>query len=96
MIHELGKRIQKLRISRNLSQPQLAKMLEVTSASVSAYELGERTPSLKVLMKMANLFHVTTDYLLGMPSSEKANLDGLKPEDTAALLTLINSLKSKA
>ncbi|MDD3251257.1 MAG: helix-turn-helix transcriptional regulator [Lachnospiraceae bacterium] len=96
MIHNLGTRIQQLRTARNLSQPQLAKMLEVTSASVSAYELGERTPSLKVLMKLANLFHVSTDYLLGMPSSEKVNLDGLKPEDTAAILTLINSLKNKA
>lgn len=58
-------RLKELRESRNLTQSQLSEVLGIGRASVSNYELGTRTPDIDVLLKIADYFEVTTDYLTG-------------------------------
>lgn len=95
MIENLGTRIKDLRIKKGVSQKQLASALNLnTSTIVSAYEISDRTPSLKIIIKLAAYFNVTTDYLLGLSPQTPLNLDGLKSSDAEAIKTLINSLKS--
>lgn len=62
---EFGDRIRKLRRDRDITQNQLAKFLNVTSAAIGKYEkVPNAYPSIPILIKIADYFRVTTDYLL--------------------------------
>lgn len=58
-------RVKELRRARGLSQRDIGKMIGVTKVSVCGYENGTRTPSLESLELLADIFEVSTDYLLG-------------------------------
>lgn len=58
-------RIKFLRRQNRLSQADLADFLNVKPNTISRYESGAREPDIDVLLKLADYFHVTTDYLLG-------------------------------
>ena len=70
----LNERIRSLRVSHNLSQVELAKKLNVSKQSVSNWENDNILPSIEMLVEIAKLFSVSTDYLLG--------LDDLHTEET--------------
>ncbi|HHW45657.1 MAG TPA: helix-turn-helix transcriptional regulator [Clostridiales bacterium] len=61
----MGYRLKLLRESRNLTQAQLAKILNVSTSAVGMYEQGRRTPDRKMLLKYSKFFNVTTDYIIG-------------------------------
>ena len=58
-------RIKEVRKMNRMSQDQLAKILHVHQTAISQWEIGKTEPDINNLRTMANLFHVTTDYLLG-------------------------------
>lgn len=58
-------RLKKLRISKELTQKQLADILHMQNTAISKYELGERKPDQEILMQLANFFDVSVDFLLG-------------------------------
>lgn len=60
----LSKRIKLLRLNNELTQKELSDKLGLTPKMISFYELGDRVPPPDVLEKLADIFHVTTDYLL--------------------------------
>ena len=60
----LGVRMAMLRWERGLSQTQLAQRLHISASAVGMYEQGRRTPSLQLLVRLAQELGVTTDYLL--------------------------------
>ena len=60
----LSDRLSSLRRSRNLSQAQLAKKLNLSPSAVGMYEQGRRVPDLATLTAMARLFDVSLDYLV--------------------------------
>lgn len=88
MIIELGERLRNLRIEKHLRQDQVARLVNVEKSSISMYETGMRQPSYATLVRLADVFNVTTDYLLGRTSSIPIDLFGL----TAAEATMINQL----
>jgi len=61
----IDKRIKQLRIEHDLTQKDLAIALSLTPKMISFYELGQRTPPSDIILKLADIFDVTTDYLLG-------------------------------
>lgn len=61
----LSKRIKELRQKKDLTQRQLAKMANTTPTSVSAYEKGQKTPSIEVLCNIANALETSVDWLCG-------------------------------
>lgn len=68
---DLGNRIQKLRRGRGLSQETLAERLGVTRQAVSKWETGESLPDVVRLAQLADLFGVSTDYLIrGVPAED--------------------------
>ena len=78
-------RIKELREMKGLQQKQLAIDLGVTQPTVCDWENGNKTPSFKSAVKIADYFHVTTDYLLGRDEpvttadeENKTDLDGLE------------------
>lgn len=60
-----GQRIRLLRTRKNWKQENVAKAIGVTPEMVSVYELGKSDPKLNILVAFADLFEVSTDYLLG-------------------------------
>ena len=58
------KRIKDLREDLDLSQSEVAKALSCTQQAYSNYELGTRDIPTDILIKMADLFNTTTDYIL--------------------------------
>ncbi|WP_342538383.1 helix-turn-helix transcriptional regulator [Sporosarcina sp. FSL K6-1540] len=61
----LGNRIRNLRDSEDIQQVDFAKKIGVSNVVLSRYESGERKPDYETLIKIADYFDVTTDYLLG-------------------------------
>lgn len=61
----LGERIAKLRKQRNLSQYELAERLGFSRGKLANYEQGTRQPDYDTLLKIADYFNVSTDFLLG-------------------------------
>lgn len=67
---KFNERFKALRLSRDLSQSELAKNLRISKSSVNMYERGEREPGLETLEAIADLFNVDMDYLLGKSDVE--------------------------
>ena len=60
-----GQRIVELRKEQGLTQTEFAKTIGISRSALSLYEIEKREPDLKTLKKMASLFGVSVDYLLG-------------------------------
>jgi transcriptional regulator with XRE-family HTH domain len=61
----LKDRLKSLRAEKELSQRDLASLLELSPSTIAMYETGQREPDNETLIKIANFFQVSTDYLLG-------------------------------
>ena len=90
-----GKRLKELRKLNTLTQQQLADALGVTKATVSYYEKEERTPSPEMLVRIASVFHVSTDYLLGLLPESYIDTNGLTDDDINALRRLAGYMRQK-
>lgn len=78
--------IKKLREEKQMTQQEFSKLLGVSPSTVGMYEQGRRAPDKEILLKIAKIFNVTTDYLLG--NSEYPYAQGLIEE-------VLNNLKAK-
>lgn len=90
----IGDRIRELRQRANISQAELARRLSVTRTSVNAWESGLSAPTAVYLVELSKLFHVSTDYLLGLDTSQQISLEGLDQEETAFLYWLLRYFQS--
>lgn len=89
----LGRRIGELRSAFGWSQVDLAKKLSVTKQTVSNWENGNIQPSVEMLVRLAMVFRVTTDYLLGLEDIPRLDTEGLSLSATAHLALLIDDLR---
>lgn len=92
---DFGKKLKELRLQAGLTQKQLAERLGVTKSVVSFYELQERSPSPDVLIKLSGIFHVSTDYLLGLERKNVIDISDLTAEQTDVIESLIAVLRNK-
>ena len=92
---EFGQRLKELRKNAGLSQKQLGQLIGVTKSVISFYELQDRSPSPLVLVKLSGVFHVSTDYLLGLDRRETIDIAGLSEKDVAMLQALAKHLRGK-
>ena len=90
-----GKKLKNLRVSQNLTQQQLADRIGVAKSVVSYYESGDRYPSYDVLVKIARIFHTTTDYLLDVSKDCVIDVTGLSDADIAVVRAVTEALKNK-
>lgn len=90
-----GNVLKELRMNAGMTQTELAKRLGITKSVVSYYELQERTPSPDVLIRLAGIFRVTTDYLLGIDHKKMIDVSDLTDEDMKFLLITIETLRKK-
>lgn len=90
---EFGERLRKLRKERNLTQRGLASLIGVKNSVISFYEVGDRTPSLEVLIKLSKALHISTDVLLGLEKRETVDVSGLSENDRQYVQDLIDRLR---
>lgn len=88
-----GIRIRSLRQSKKWTQKELASRLGVTKSVISAYETDLRYPSYDILIRIASIFKVSTDYLLGIEKEHSFNTTGLSPENELLVRQLIDALR---
>lgn len=89
LIVDLGEKIKSLRKSKNMTQKDLADRIGVSKSIISSYESGIRYPSYDVLVKMARIFHVSTDYLLGIEKKRVLDASALTDDEIEAIKNLI-------
>ena len=67
-------RLKELRRSRRITQLKLAMDLNLTQNTVSRYETGEREPGIAELVRIADYFPISVDYLLERTDNPEMNL----------------------
>ena len=93
MQYGLNENIKRLRMQRGLNQVEFAKRMNVTKQCVSNWENDNVLPSFEMLIRIADFFSVTTDYLLGREMKSVIDTEGLTEEQVTHLQLLITDLK---
>lgn len=87
-------RLKSLRDKMGITQAELAKKLSLTRASVNAWEMGLSAPSTPFIVELSRLFHVTTDYLLGIDDTAVIRTDDLSDEEIAVLMNTVQCFRN--
>lgn len=88
-------RIRYLREQKGLSQAELAKQLGITRSSVNAWELGISVPSTQYVVELADIFKISTDYLLCVDTTSTLSVKGLTETDIQLVHSLVSHLRKK-
>ena len=73
--------------SKKMTQEEVAKLLNVTTQTYQNYELNKREPNIETLIKLANIFDTTIDYLIGREKKQ------LIDKNDKEILEYLNKLK---
>ena len=102
-------RIRDLREDKDMNQTQMAKILNMSQTGYSKYETGENDIPTTILIKLADFYHTSVDYLLGLDSAEQTEkaptpddaraeakmlLEGMDDEQYQAALQYLKFLQS--
>ncbi len=71
---DIGKKIRNLRLQKNIPQNDLAKILGVSKSTMSNYERNYSTPDPDLIVKLADYFNVSIDYLFDYDISHRLEL----------------------
>ena len=88
-------RIKELRLSLGINQVQFAKKLNVTKQCVSNWENANLQPSIDMLIRIAQTFSVSADYLLGLNGKPTLDAEGLTNEQILHLRAIIDDIRKK-
>lgn len=95
MVARFSTRLRNLRLNRGLRQEQVAKLIGVKKSAISTYENDIRQPSFEILVRIANLYQVSTDYLLGQTNSRSVDLSGLSEQEADFICEFVKMLTRK-
>ena len=90
----LSERIRSLRLANSLSQVELADKLGVTKQSVSNWENDNIQPSIDMLIKIASVFSVSTDYLLSLDERKYIEVTDLSDKVIAHIQQIVSDIKN--
>lgn len=91
----IADKIKQLRTSSCMTQTDLAKKLNITRSSVNAWEMGISTPSTTYLVELSTLFHVSTDYLLGLEDNATLDISNLSEKEIKIVYDLVQYFREK-
>lgn len=91
----LGERIKSCRKRMKISQIKLAEYLSVSQAAITAWEREQRKPDVDMILKMADFFDVSTDYLLGREPSLPTDTDAPPAVERACANAMTPELKAE-
>ena len=86
----IAERIKSLREQNKMTQAELARKLNVTRSSVNVWEMGTSVPSTSLLVDIAHLFHVSTDFLLGIKGTTTLDVSSLNDTEVLLIQKLID------
>ncbi len=89
----LNEKIYELRNIKNWTQVQLANKLSVSKQTISNWENNNIQPSVEMLIKLADLFSVSTDYLL-CREKIRLEIEGLTDTQISHIQEIINDIKN--
>lgn len=91
----LSERIKLLRLSRGITQVELANSLSVSKQAVSNWENDNIQPSIDMLVKIAVYFSVSTDYLLGLDDRKYLEITHLGEKEIAHIQMIVNDISKE-
>lgn len=91
----ISENIKLLRSARKMTQSDLAERVGVTNATISSYEVGTRMPSFEVLVKLAQVFRVSTDNLLGFSNKYVIDVSKLDARQRTVVQEIVSLYESK-
>ena len=91
----IADKIKTLRMSNNLTQNDIAKKLGITRSSVNAWEMGISVPSTMYIVELANLFAVSTDYILGLEHKAVLDISGLDNDSVRILNDMVQYMRDR-
>ena len=74
-------RIREIREDKDLTQSDIAKILNVSQVAYSFYEIGKRQLPIDLLIKLAEYYNTSTDYLLELTDTREPYPDSLKKKE---------------
>ena len=89
----LNENIKRLRVQYGLNQVIFAEKMNVTKQCVSNWENDNVLPSIEMLVKIADFFSVSTDYLLGRTAESSIDMVGLTKEQASHVRMLVADLR---
>jgi len=93
-------KLRSLREERKINQQKIAMDLQISQASISKYEIGSAEPDINTILRLAEYFHVSTDYLLGKSEMkipmERKDLTDAEIEHLVVYKSLSKPQKEKA
>ena len=95
MIYNLSARLKQLRQEKHLKQELVALLVGVTKSAVSSWELDMRQPSYAALIRLADIYRVSTDCLLGREDQRSVDLSGLTAAEATLICDLVASMTAK-
>ena len=94
MVSELSFKLRELRRQKRMRQDHVAAQASVSRSALSSYESGARRPNYETLVLLADIYGVTTDYLLGR-TGRSIDAEGLTPEQYAIVAALVEQMASQ-
>ncbi|MDE6725371.1 MAG: helix-turn-helix domain-containing protein [Ruminiclostridium sp.] len=91
--YDFGEILRSLRKQSGLTQSELGRRVGLSKAVVSKYENGMGYPTFDTLIRIARIFSVTTDYLLGVESGNILDVSGLSDSQLEAVQRTVNEFK---
>jgi transcriptional regulator with XRE-family HTH domain len=104
----LGQKLKEIRKDKNISQDELAEKIGIDGRQISRYENDKMSPSIEVLIKIADTFNISVDYLLfdNIPRKplrqnyysiiEKLeSIENMSPDDQKAFIIFLDSIAAK-
>lgn len=92
---DFGERLKELRKKAGLTQSQLGERVGLTKSVISFYEQQERSPSPAVIVRLSEIFHVSTDYLLGVERGRTLDISDLTKEQAEILEDLVAAMRAR-
>lgn len=93
LAQQLGSRIRELRVMNGWTQKELAQRIGIHKSVISYFELGERFPAYDTLLRIADTFKVSTDFLLKGGEARQISVDALSDEQIMAIKILIAGIQ---
>ncbi len=89
---KMGERLRELRLTRNLSQEEVARHIGITRSAYSHYEINNRQPVYETLIKLAAFFDVSLDYIIGGTCDKTCKPVDVDPHETRKIWQLLQHM----
>ena len=90
----IGNQILNIRKEKQLTQEEFGRLFHVTRQTVSNWENDNILPSIEMLVKIANFFEVSTDYLLGLDKKRTLDVENLTEIQISHIQLIVDDLRN--